>query len=128
MCERERERECVCVRERECVCVCVCHQSTARAIRERTSPNPFSRRTIVIHYSRVSRDRIIAASAVFSNRDIITNAINHSALNQIKSCIHEICINVHSLFFISLLIIPCIIYHVTNKETLNLELWLFSSL
>ncbi len=25
--------------------------------------------------------------------------------------------------YISLLIIPCIIYHVTNKETLNLEPW-----
>ncbi len=25
------------------------------------------------------------------------------------------------LIYISLLIIPCIIYHVTNKETLNLE-------
>ncbi len=27
------------------------------------------------------------------------------------------------LTYISLLIIPCIIYHVTNKETLNLEPW-----
>ncbi len=27
------------------------------------------------------------------------------------------------LNYISLLIIPCIIYHVTNKETLNLEPW-----
>ncbi len=26
--------------------------------------------------------------------------------------------------YISLLIIPCIIYHVTNKETLNLEPWI----
>ncbi len=26
-----------------------------------------------------------------------------------------------NIFYISLLIIPCIIYHVTNKETLNLE-------
>ncbi len=47
----------VCVRERVCassrVCVCVyeresvCHQSTARAIREQTSPNAFSRRTCI---------------------------------------------------------------------------------
>ncbi len=35
---------------------------------------------IVIHYSRVSRDSIIAASAFFSNRDNIANAINCSAL------------------------------------------------
>ncbi len=28
------------------------------------------------------------------------------------------------LTYISLLIIPCIIYHVTNKETLNLEPWI----
>ncbi len=28
------------------------------------------------------------------------------------------------LIYISLLIIPCIIYHVTNKETLNLEIML----
>ncbi len=27
----------------------------------------------------------------------------------------------HGRFYISLLIIPCIIYYVTNKETLNLE-------
>ncbi len=26
-------------------------------------------------------------------------------------------------YYISLLIIPCIIYYVTNKETLNLEMW-----
>ncbi len=32
----------VCVCEREWVCVCVCHQSTARAIREQTSPNTLS--------------------------------------------------------------------------------------
>ncbi len=39
---------------------------------------------IVIHYSRVSHDSIIAVSAVenlfFSYRNIIANAINHSAL------------------------------------------------
>ncbi len=29
------------------------------------------------------------------------------------------------LIYISLLIIPCIIYYVTNKETLNLEPWLY---
>ncbi len=40
--------------------------------------------TTVIHYSRVSRDSIIAASVVekakYSNHDIIANAINRSAL------------------------------------------------
>ncbi len=32
------------------------------------------------------------------------------------------------LIYISLLIIPCIIYYVTNKETLNLESWTFHAL
>ncbi len=36
--------------------------------------------------------------------------------------IKRLLVNMHSeITYISLLIIPCIIYHVTNKETLNLD-------
>jgi len=50
----------------------------------------------------------------------------------ICSCVVLLLYNLYSLhcplsgpdlIYISLLIIPCIIYHVTNKETLNLEPW-----
>ncbi len=34
---------------------------------------------------------------------------------------HHMECDIHFFFYISLLIIPCIIYYVTNKETLNLE-------
>ncbi len=45
----------------------VCHQSTARAIREQTSPNAFSCRTLTSYdrHALLSRVTIIAASAVF---------------------------------------------------------------
>ncbi len=73
----------------------VCQQSTARALRERTSPYAFSRRTLMSYmidrqvehtssFSRVTWQIVITASAVencvFSYREIIANAINYSAL------------------------------------------------
>ncbi len=42
--------------------------------------------------------------------------------NAVWFCIRYICF-IRFAFYISLLIIPCIIYYVTNKETLNLTWW-----